>query len=143
MRRDTLTADLFAVPRPAQPLPGTHDYRAVVSGLVGDLLKATTSDRFGVSATMSRLVGKEISKHMLDAYSSEAREEFNLPLYLVPALEAASGSHGLTSWLADVRGGRLLIGRDALNAELGRLEKLREDTGSRIRDLKRRMGEPE
>lgn len=144
MRRDTQTADLFfEVPRPANPLPGSHDYRVQVSALVGEVLKAAPADRFHVAAQMSRLVGKDISKHMLDAYSSEAREEFNLPLYLAPALEVASGTHLLTAWLADVRGGRLLIGREALNAELGRLEKLRDDTGGRIRDIKRRMGEPE
>ncbi|MGQ0530555.1 MAG: hypothetical protein ACT4PG_12250 [Panacagrimonas sp.] len=143
MRRDVHTADLFEVPRPANPLPGTHDYRAQVSGLVADVLKAASSDRFAVAGQMARLTGKDISKHMLDAYTSEAREEFNLPFYLVPALEVAAGTHLLTAWLADVRGGRLLIGREALNAELGRLEKLREDTGCRIRDLKRRMGEGE
>lgn len=143
MRRDAMTADLFDVPRPASPLPGTHDYRVQISGLVGEVLKTTQADRFAVAAQMSRLVGRDISKHMLDAYSSEAREEFNLPLYLAPALEVAAGTHLLTAWLADVRGGRLLIGREALNAELGRLEKLKEDTAGRIRDLKRRMGEPE
>jgi hypothetical protein len=141
MRRDDVTQDLFAVPAPAAPVPGSHDYRVQVSGLVGELLKAATGDRYAVAAQMSRLAGRDVSKMMLDGYSSEAREEFNLPLYLVPALEVACGTHLLTQWLVSIRGGRLLIGREALTAELGRLEQLRDEAAASIRAVKKRMGE--
>lgn len=141
--RDPHTQDLFEVPAPAASLPGGMDYRTVVSGLVSQMLKGAEGDRFKIAAEASRLAGKEVSKYMLDAYSSEARDEFNLPLYLVPALESACESHTLTNWLADTRGGRLLIGRDALNAELGKLERAKEDATKKIRELKKLMGEME
>ncbi len=143
MARDTLTGDLFAVPRPAQALAGSHDFRPVVAGLVGQALHAAVSDRHEIAASMSRLAGRDVSKYMLDAYSSGAREEFNLPLWLVPAFEASCQTHALTAWLVDVRGGRMLIGREALNAELGRLEQLREQASKRIREVKKQMGETE
>lgn len=139
MIRDGLTGDLFAVPTPAQPVPGSHDYRSQVSGLVGDILKQAADDRYAIASRMSRLAGKDVSKAMLDGYSAESREEFNLPLYLLPALEAACGTHAITHWLVHVRGGRLLIGREALTAELGRLEQLRDEASHAIRDLKKRM----
>lgn len=139
-RRDSLTLDLFEVPQPPAPLPGSMDYRPVISHLVGDLLKAADGDRFEIASRMSRLTGREVTKYMLDAYSSEAREEFNLPLWLVPALEVACANHDLTNWLAGVRGGRLHLGKDVLNAELGRLEKQREEITRFIKELKRRMG---
>ena len=142
-RRDTLTLDLFEVPQPSAPLPSSADYRAQVSLLVGELLKAAEGDRHDVAARMSRLTGTDVTKYMLDAYSSEGRDTFNLPFWLVPALEAACSTHVLTNWLAGVRGGRLLIGREALTAELGKLERLRDEAGKKIRELKKVMGEME
>lgn len=98
-RRDAHTLDMFEVPQPAAPLPASADYRAQVASLVGDLLKEADGDRFEIAARMSRLTGADVSKYMLDAYSSEARETFNLPLWLVPSLEVACGTHAITNWL--------------------------------------------
>lgn len=140
---DTLTRDLFAVPEPAPELPGTHDFRTQVAHLVSEILKRADGDRYAVAAAMTRLTGKDVSKHMLDAYASELREDHNLPLYLVPALEAACESHLITHWLADVRGGQLLIGRDSLMAELGRLERTRDAASKNIKRLKAQLGEPD
>lgn len=140
LRRDTQTLDLFAIPEPA-PLPASHDFRAVVSHLVADALKQHPADRYDAAAKISRLAGRDVSKFMLDAYASEAREEFNMPLYLVAAFEAALGTHALTNWLTSVRGGRLFIGCESLTAELGRLEQIRDNATKKIRELKRRMGE--
>ncbi|MHB8920927.1 MAG: hypothetical protein ACYC3N_07820 [Halothiobacillus sp.] len=135
--------DLFPVPSPAPELPGQMDYRTQVASLVSEVLKAAVMDRFDIAARMSRLTGKDVSKHMLDAYASDAREDHNLPLYLAPALEVVCESHLITAWLSDTRGGRLLIGREALNAELGKLERARDEAGKRIRQLKTLMGEME
>lgn len=145
MRRpiDTRTGDLFAVPAPAPELPGTHDFRVQVAHLVSEITQRAEGDRYAVAARMSRLTGKDVSKNMLDAYASEGREDHNLPLYLVPALEVACGSYLLTNWLADVRGGQLLIGREALMAELGRLERARDVAGQNIKRLKAQLGEPD
>lgn len=142
-RKDDQTLDMFEVPQPQAPLPASMDYRATLSALISELLKAADGDRVEIAARMTRTAGTDVSKYMLDAYASEGRGAFNLPLWLVPALESACGSHDLTNWLVGVRGGRLLIGKDALTAELGRLERLRDQAGQRIRDLKKRMGEDE
>lgn len=89
----------------------------------------------------SRLTGSEVSKYMLDAYASAARDTFNLPFWLVPVLETVCGTHDLTNWLVGVRGGKLLVGREALTADLGRLERARDEAGRLIKELKKRMGE--
>lgn len=134
---------MFPVPVPASEQPGHMDYRHAVASIVGDVLRGADGDRFDFAARMSRLTGKDVSKNMLDAYASDAREDHNLPFYLVPALEVACDSHALTAWLTDVRGGRLLIGREALTAELGRLERDRDTAAKRIRQLKALIGEME
>lgn len=141
--RDTQTLDLFEVPQPAEPIPASMDYGVAVARMVGDTLKEADCDRFEVAARMSRLTGREVSKYMLDAWSSEARDAYNIPFYLVPVLETACSTHRFTNWLAGIRGGRLLIGREALNAELGRLEHARAQAAQKIRDLKKLMGDVE
>ncbi len=135
-RRDASTGDLFAVPQPAAPVSGAMDYRTVMAHLLAEMLRESSRDRYAVAAEASRLAGKELSKYMLDAYTAESRETFNAPAWAIPALETACGSHRITSWLAGVRGGRLLIGREALNAELGRLERQRDEAGQQIRALR-------
>lgn len=142
MRRaaqDTRARDLFEVPEPAPELPGTHDFRTQVAHLVSEVMRRAESDRWGIAAAMTRLTGKDVSKHMLDAYASELREDHNLPLYLVPALEVACGSHLISRWLAEVRGAQLLIGREALMAELGRLERARDEATKNIKRLKAQL----
>ena len=124
-RIDTLTPDLFAlpaIPQPAPERPGSMDFRTEVAHEVGELIRESGLDRYEVSSRVSRLAGRPISKAMIDGYTSEAREEFNVCLALVPVFEAVCRSTRLTTWLAHKRGGELLIGRDAIAAELGRIE---------------------
>lgn len=143
LRRDPLTRDLFEVPAPPAPLPASMDYRGEVAHLVGQALKDTDADRYEIAARMSRLQGHDVSKFMLDAWSSEARDTHNMPFYAAPILETACDSLLLTSWLADRRGARVLVGADSLHAELGRLERVKAEAVKKIRDLKRVMEELE
>lgn len=138
--RDRLTGDLFvAVPSPAPVVASSMDYRTTVAHLVSDVLRGAECDRYGVAASMSRYVGKDIAKATLDAYTAESRDAYNLPFYLAPALEAATGSYALTEWLAKVRGARILVGAEVLTAELGRLERERDLAGDRIKALREQM----
>ncbi len=141
--KDSRTTDMFDIPRPAGGLQGSMDYSATVSGLVSRILKDAEGDRYDIAARMSRLADKEVTKHMLDAYASESRDHHNMPFYLVPVLESACSSYELTNWLADVRGGRLLVGRDVLHARLGKMERMKEAMAREIRNLKKHMGEME
>lgn len=144
-RRDRETADLFfEVPRPAAPVPGSMDFRAVVTSLVGQMLGDAArngKDRWAVAADVSRLAGKEVSKYMLDQYSAPSRDDYNIPAWLMPLLETACDSHAFSAWLAEVRGARLSIGRDAVAAELGRIARERDELKQRetaLRDQLRR-----
>jgi len=138
--KDDRTLDIFAVPQPVLALPGSGNYAAQVSELVGELLKGSDLDRYEIAARMSRLSGDDVSKNMLDAWSSPARDGHNVPFYRAPLLEEVCESHMLTDWLVAIRGGRVAYGRDALLAELGRLERQRDEAGKRARELKRLMG---
>lgn len=138
-RRDAYTPDLFSVPQPAAALPASMDYRAQVSHLVSDMLAdahAAGVDRYEIAARASRLAGIDISKAMLDGYTSSKRKKFNTPLWLAPVLEAVCSSQRLTEWHALVRGGRVNFGVATIDAEIGRLEHEREQAASRLKQLK-------
>lgn len=138
--RDNRTLDLFEIPQPMLAIPGQGNYSVQVSELVGEMLKAADIDRYEIAARMSRLSGDEVSKAMLDAWASPARLDHNLPFYRAALLEEVCASHLLTNWLVARRGGRVAYGRDALLAELGRLERTRDEAARQARELKRRFG---
>lgn len=139
-RRDAITADLFAsIPRPPAPTPASMDYRQQVSAQVGDMLAAARAaglDRYEVAARASRLAGRDISKAMLDGYTAESREEFNVPLWVAPVLETVCSARLLADWHATALGGRILFGAATLDAEIGRIEREREVAGDRLKQLK-------
>lgn len=140
-RRDPATADMFAVPVPASPLPGALDFGLAVRRLLSDAVKASPFNSSQISARMTDLIGVQITEHQLHAWTAPSREGWRFPLEYLPAFEAAAETHSITAWLADTRGGRLLIGREALNAELGRLERMRDEAAKKIKQLKTVMGE--
>lgn len=142
MRRgtDTLTGDLFEVPAPPSALPGSMGYSLAVRRLMSDAIKASPYNTAEIAARMSDLTGQTITEHQLHAWTAPSREAWRMPLEFVPAFEVAAESTTLTSWLASVRGGRLLLGRETLAAELGRLEHQREEAARHIKRIKKIMG---
>jgi hypothetical protein len=89
---------------------------------------------------MSRLLNREISKFMLDAYTAESREDHIPPLDTAIAFDIATESQTLANLAAAKIGARLLIGKDALHAELGKLERMRDEAAQQIKQIKRVMG---
>lgn len=139
--KDDKTLDIFAVPQPVISVPGHSNFAAQVSEMVSELLKSSELDRYEIAARVSRLSGDDVSKNMLDAWSSPARSEHNIPLYRAPLLEEVCASHSLTNWLVHLRGGRVAYGREALDTELGRWERVAADATRKARELKRMLGD--
>ena len=143
--RDSQTLDIFEIPEVHVYSPGECLYsREVAEGVSLMLAESARRDRFDIAAELSRVSGKDVSKHMLDAYASPARIEHCLPFWLAPVLEEVCHSHVLTNWLVDKRGGRVAYGKDALKQELGKLVLLKDqamkDLNSRIKHLEALLG---
>jgi len=145
MRRapDLLTGDLFEVPAPRAALPGALDVGLPLRHLLSDLLKRSPLSRYQVAARMSELAGHDITKNMIDAWTAESREGWRFPLEYLPAFETAVETHDVTAWLADLRGARLSVGREALEAQLGRVSRMKDDLARQERALKKLLGEGE
>ena len=135
--RDALTLDLFDIPRAQAPTPGNLDLDVGLRHALSDALKHCDHDRYHVAAEMSRLTGRDISKYMLDAYSADSRSDHNFPFRYAAAFEAATGSFCLTNLLAKARGCEVLVGDDALLAELGRIDQIEADLKHQKAALKR------
>jgi hypothetical protein len=138
-KRDNKTLDLFEIPRGPELLPGALDIDHHVRGLVSKLLKDTPLSRYQVAARMSELIGVEVSKHQLDAWTAESRDGWRFPLAYVPAFEAALGTYAITQLLAEKRGCTVNIGADALLAELGKIEHQEMDLKARKAALKQQL----
>jgi hypothetical protein len=139
--RDILTLDLFDVPVAQAPSPGLHDLDGPLREALSDALKHSDQDRYGVAAEMSRLTARDISKHMLDAYTAESRTDHNFPFRYAAAFEVVTGSYCLTNLLAKTRGCKVLVGEEALLAEFGRIEQMEHELKQQKAVLKRYLEE--
>ncbi len=145
MRRphDTLTADMFEIPMEASKLPGELNINVQLRALLSEEIKHCPRSRYELAARMSELLGHEVSKHQLDAWTAESREGWRFPLEYLPALEVALETHSISRYLAELRGCRLLVGREALVNELGKIEKQKGELARREKALKKILGEDE
>lgn len=136
-RSDALTGELFSqIPTAVPAVPGAMDFRKPVAELVAGMLANAKRDRYDVAARISRLCDHETSKALLDSYTAPSREECNLPLWKVPAMEIACNSRAVTEWLVGVHGGRVLWGEQVLQADLGEVESAIQQLQERRRHLK-------
>lgn len=139
-RRDTITRDMFPLPLIPQPVPkspGSLSCRAEIAQTVGGALAG--HDRHEVATVMSQLLNREISKHMLDAYAAESREDHIPPLDTAIALDMAVGNFHLTNLCASKLGARLSVGTEALYLELSKLERQRDESIRQVKCLRKLM----
>lgn len=142
-RADTLTLDLFDVPAPRPSYPGSLNFNLPIRHVLSDILKSSPKSRSEVASQMAELTGDHISIHSINAWTAESRDVHRFPLEYLAAFEVASETTALTAWIASVRGGKVLMGKEALDAEIGKLERLRDEATKQIKQLKRAMGEAE
>ena len=126
--RDLLTGDLFAdIPRPAPTTPGSINYSREIAAVMGQALKDCPNDRYDVAARMSRMLGREVPISMLNAYCAESHEQHNISFERAIAFDAATEGFSLLNFFAAKRGCRVMVGQDALLAELGRIKQMRDE----------------
>lgn len=141
-RRDTLTLDLFVeVPVARAAQPGALDIGGPLRHQLSAAMKASHLSRHQLAGRMSELLGHDVTKHQLDSWTAESRDGWRFPLEYLPALEVALETHDVLAWLADVRGARLSIGRDALEAQLGKLGRMKDELRRQEAAIKKLLGE--
>jgi len=103
---------------------------------VAEILRRDPRNRYDVAAGMSALIDDEVSKLMLDAYASEARDGHRISFDRMLVLIAATGRYDVLRVLLRRIGCDLLVGEEVYLAEIGHLEAQRRSIDSRLRALK-------
>ncbi len=85
-------------------------------------IKQCPLSRWEIAGKMSHLLGQEISKYQLDAWTAESKDGHRLPGEYLPAFCMVTTDNGPLRVLAETAGLFALPGPDALRSEIKRLE---------------------
>lgn len=91
--------------RPTPPREGA--LAGLPSGLrraLADAMHRLKESRWQIAGRVSELLGREVSKPMLDAYCAESHEAHRLPADVAVAVSVVTGSHDLLGVLAQAAG---------------------------------------
>jgi hypothetical protein len=98
-------------------------------------LKRCPLSRHHVAAKMDELLGKDITKAMLDSWSAESKEAHRFPLEYLPAFVEATGDRSLLRMICELSGGRFVDNDETLKLELGRISAQEQSLKFRKRSI--------
>lgn len=138
---DHRTIDLFAMPVASQAPGSLAGLKARIAHQLSATIRDSGMDRYAIAARMSALLGEDVPKVMLDAYTAESREDQNIPAHRLLALILATGDFVALDALAQTIGCRVLAGDDVELAAITEAEAQRAALDQHIREMKRRHKE--
>ena len=125
-RQPFLTTAQMAFTFDAPGLPRAADLagldRMIAAG-VARALKEDSRSRDEIAGATSALLDEQVSKAMLDAYASEARDNFNISAGRFFALIAATQRFDILDVIASRAGVRVLVGDEITTARLGHIDR--------------------
>jgi hypothetical protein len=137
--KDAGTLDLF---RDTQPAPVVErfaeervraaSHAARVARAVSEALRDCDFDREAVAKEMSAYLGERVSKAMLEAYASQARETHTIPAHRLIALAVVTGSAKLINALLEGTGLIAVEGKYEALIERERLKEHLDDVQRKI-----------
>lgn len=113
----------FDVPTPARGGAALAGLDREIAASVSTMLKEDSRSRFVVAGAVSELLDEDVSKAMLDAYASEAKETHAISAARLLALTAVTDRYDLLDRLTRRIGAALLVGEEILTAELGQIDR--------------------
>lgn len=126
----------LTVPRAATSPAALAGLEARINRSVGTILASDQRPREIIAAEMSVLLEEDISRAMLDAYSSPARSDHRVPMSRYMALVAVTSRLDLMDPLLREIGGAILIGPEVETARIGQLELIVAEAMRELRALK-------
>lgn len=126
----------FGVPERVSTDGSLADLGAMTARAVGEVLKGDPRSRFDVAADVSRLSDADVSKWMLDAYASPARDGHTVSFERMLVLIAATGRYDLLRPMLRRIGCDLVVGEDVYLTEIGHLEAEKRLIEARLRQVK-------
>ncbi|PKP93167.1 MAG: hypothetical protein CVT77_06450 [Alphaproteobacteria bacterium HGW-Alphaproteobacteria-16] len=138
-RRPSIPAGQFAFsfdpPAPARAQGSLAGLGREIAATVAVMLKEDGRSRFELAGKVSELLDDDVTKGMLDAYASEARENHAISAERLLALVAVTDRHDLLDRLMRRIGATVLVGEQILTAELGHIDRQIAELKSRRRSI--------
>lgn len=131
---------VFPVETPRE-LKSAMDFNATLAEAMSRALDEARDhgrDRYEVARRMSEILCQDVSKGMLDAYTSQARETHNISAVRFKAFVRATGCLWLWGVYLDGEGLTLLMGEEALHAQASLAEKRAKALLEEARELRAR-----
>lgn len=116
----------FDPPAPASAPGELAGLEALICGAVSTILldaHAAGRRREVVAAEMSVLLGEDVSRAMLDAYASPAREGHKVPMARFLALVSVCSRHDVLDRIMREIGAAVLVGEEVHTAQLGNIDR--------------------
>lgn len=126
----------FDPPAPARRAADLAGMDRMVAAAVAVALKEDVRSREEIAGAMSSLLGETVSKMMLDAYASEARDDHNISASRALALISVTERFDLLDAMVRRIGAALLVGDELHAARLGHLEAQRRKLDAEIKTMR-------
>ncbi|BAV64786.1 hypothetical protein [Sphingobium cloacae] len=111
----------FEAPQPATLPAALAGMDARIARTVAEALKHDDRDRKVIAAEMSVLLDEEVTKLMLDAYASQARDGHNISFARMCALIAVTNRFDLLDRELRAIGAAVLVGDEIYTAQVGHI----------------------
>jgi hypothetical protein len=135
--RDPRTLDLFEDWQPPEVVHRFDDKRVRAANLrekmamgVAETLKGAEIDRDAIAKAMADWLGEDVSKNLLDAYASQAREDHVISLPRMIALIHATGDVRILQMIAEMFGYSVVEDRHLAWIDYGRLSERRDEVAT-------------
>lgn len=122
--------------------PGALNVNARLRAALSEALRRCSLSRYQVAATMSEVMGVEVTKYQLDSWTAESKEDHRFPAAYLPAFCVATGTWDVLKMLAEVGGKRVYTDPNVdVAARIGALEAQVREREAELRERKRQLSE--
>lgn len=118
------------------PAPGSFNVSQQLRETITEALKRCALSRYGAAAGMSELLGVEITKSMLDAWTAESKDGHRFPAEYLPAFCQVTGCLEPLRILSNLLKCHLVESHEAMLVELARIERDKRDLARREKAIK-------
>ncbi len=119
--------------RAAAGSEGTMNVRDRLRRALNRAIKECSLSRHQIAGEMSHLLGVEITKAVIDAWTAESKDNYRIPAEYLPAFCRATGSNDPIEILNDTVGMFSMPGPDALRSEIQRWKEKLSEARSEVR----------
>ncbi len=136
---DMLQQEETLISRPKDQ-PGALNMRAATRQALYESIKESVLDRYEIAAKMSMLLDQEITKAMIDSWTSESKEGHRFPMEYAAAFCMVTGHNKVLEVNCRPVGIFALAGPDAIRSELQRISEQKNEIASQEKELKAMLG---